>query len=175
MKAKANKLTVSKNEVNNVWKEEQKSFEFCAKALAGMNDTKVTKYLVERGLSKTYLTEKNEKKALKCKDELLSYSHTATFYSASGEPYTALCRKNREGEIVEAKWSIWALLCAIDKKYKAESVKKGVEEMKAKEASIKAIEAEEKKSANKPVSASQLKAGEQKKQGTAKRNGKKAA
>lgn len=147
-------LSVSRNEVNNTLKKEQKSFEFCVKIIANSVDPIISKYLSERGLSKTYLTEKGADKVITCKADLMSYCKLHTFTAANGSTYQAIYRTDKAGEKVEAKWSVWRVLCAIDAKYKAESAIAGKKAMVAKEESIKAIESEESKPAKrtkKPV------------------------
>lgn len=139
----------SRIEANRAIKEEMKSFEACVSMLVSMSALpEVKSYLADRSITKEWLTRKVNK-ALACKAELFGYCKLHTFTAASGQTYQAICRKDKSGEIVEAKWSIWRVLCAIDARYKAQKEQadkdRAIKERAAKEKSIQEIERTEKK------------------------------
>ena len=133
-------------EANKAMKEEQKSFEFCANMICQMRQLpEVKAYLSERAITVDYLTKK-ENKQLVCKADLFQYCKLHEFTAANGATYKAIYRKDKDGNVVEAKWSVWRVLCAIDARYKAmqEAAKKekAIKEMKAKEESRASLAAE---------------------------------
>lgn len=116
-------------EANAEMKAEMKSFEMCVTMLISMASLpKVKKYLSEREVTLSYLKEKNEDKTLVCKKELMKHCNLHEFTAKNGATYKAICRKDKNGNIVEAKWSIWAVLCAIDKMYTAKKEAKTIRE-----------------------------------------------
>lgn len=127
-------------------KDEQKSFDFCVSMIYQMRNLETVKtFLQERGITVSYLTEKKDKQ-LVCKADLFQYCKLHEFTAANGDTYKAIYRKDKDGNIVQAKWSVWRVLCAIDARYKAkqEAAKKenAIKEMKAKEESRASLAAE---------------------------------
>lgn len=117
-------------EANAEIKAEMKSFEMCVNVLISMASLpKVKKYLSEREITVSYLKEKNEDKSLVCKKELMKHCKLHEFKNPkTGVVYKAICRKGKDGKIEEAKWSVWAVLCAIDKMYTAKKEAKTIRE-----------------------------------------------
>lgn len=142
MKAnETNKVSVMKlqSELNNALKEEQKSFSALVKFIKGFEGTKVmNEYLNAASLTLEQLTTLDYFKGA------LTY---ATFEGDNGS-YTTIARKDyKTGEMKPAKWSFWLILNAARKVRKEElkAAQKAAKE--AKEKSLAAIEAEEKKAA----------------------------
>lgn len=139
---------IKRNEVNAVLKEEMESFEFCANYLYMMrkNET-VAAYFAERGMTADYLRARDKEGRLIAKSELLEFVKTAMFTAKDGTTYRAYARQDKQGNMVQAKWSPWAVLCAIDAKTKKEASAKNMKDaiayMKAREESLKSIEREE--------------------------------
>lgn len=136
----------TRTEANKAMKEEQKSFEYCVNMINSMRNLDVVKnYLQERGITVDFLTKKVNKQ-LACKAELFKYCNLHEFTAANGETYKAIYRKDKDGNVVEAKWSVWCVLCALDARYKAiqeaDKKAKAIKEMKAKEESRAALAAE---------------------------------
>lgn len=116
-------------QANAAMKAEMKSFEMCVTMLISMASLPdVKKYLSEREITVSYLKEKSAAKTLVCKAQLMNYCNLHEFTAKNGTTYKAICRKDKDGNIVEAKWSIWAVLCAIDKMYTAKKEAKTIRE-----------------------------------------------
>lgn len=132
MKTYSEKIS-SKRELNNDLKEEYKSFSVLKKILEAKKNTEIMKkYLNNYDLTFEKLVDiEYIKKGL----------DMHTFITADGKSYETICRKNKDGEIVPAKWSFWRILSAAEKVRKAELKKAMIE----KEKSIEAIEKAEKK------------------------------
>lgn len=123
-------------QANAAMKAEQKSFEMCVTmiiAMASLPDVK--NYLSEREVTVSYLSKKSAAKTLVCKAQLMNYCNLHEFTSKNGSTYKAIYRKDKDGNIVEAKWSIWRVLCAIDKMYmekqNAKTIKEAIDGKKA--------------------------------------------
>ena len=131
----------AKKELNNVLKEEYKSFSALCKVIkAKENTTVMSDFLNAYSLKFENLTDMEYlKKGL----------NFHTFTTSDGKQYETICRKNKSGETVPAKWSFWLILTAAAKVRKEELKEAGKKAMVAKEKSIEAIEKEEKKPANK--------------------------
>ena len=109
-------------QANAAIKAEMKSFEMCVTMLVSMSALpEVKSYLSERGISVSWFKQRTEAKTLVCKAVLMNYCNLHEFKAANGTTYKAIYRKTKEGEIVEAKWSIWRVLCAIDAMVKAKN------------------------------------------------------
>ena len=67
-----------------------------------------------------------------------------TFTASNGEQFESICRTNKDGEIVPAKWSFWMILTAAAKVRREELKKEQRAAKEAKEKSLEAIEKEEK-------------------------------
>lgn len=147
---------IKRNEVNAILREEMKSFEFCANYLYMMrkNET-ISAYFAERGMTADYLRARDKEGRLIAKSELLEFVKTSMFTAKDGSTYRAYARKDKQGNMVQAKWSPWTVLCAIDAKTKAEASAKNMEQaiayMKAREESLKTIEKDEAIESNKAV------------------------
>lgn len=116
-------------EANAEMKAAQKSFEVCVTMLIAMSSLpKVKSYLAEREITKAYLQKKSEAKTLVCKAELMNYCNLHEFTAKNGKTYKAIYRKDKQGNIVEANWSVWRVLCAIDKMYMAKQEAKTIKE-----------------------------------------------
>ena len=114
-------------EANAAMKQEMKSFEMCVKMLVAMADLKDVKaYLKERNVTKDYLKSK------KCREDLFKVVNTMEFTAKNGSKYQAIYRKDKDGNLVEAKWSIWRVLCAIDKSFVASQEAKSIKDAVAK-------------------------------------------
>lgn len=123
-------------QANAAMKAAQKSFEVCVTMIVSMASLpEVKSYLSEREISVSYLKEKSAAKTLVCKAQLMNYCNLHEFTAKDGSTYKAIYRKDKEGNIVEAKWSIWRVLCAIDKMYMAKkeaaTIKEAIEGKKA--------------------------------------------
>ena len=123
-------------EANAAMKAEMKSFEMCVTMLISMASLpEVKKYLSEREITVAYLKQKSEAKTLVCKAQLMNYCNLHEFTAKNGTTYKAIYRKDKQGNIVEANWSIWRVLCAIDKMYMAKkeaaTIKEAIEGKKA--------------------------------------------
>ena len=148
---------IKRNEVNAILREEMKSFEFCANYLYMMrkNET-ISAYFAERGMTADYLRARDKEGRLIAKSELLEFVKTAMFTAKDGTTYRAYARQDKQGNMVQAKWSPWAVLCAIDAKTKKEASAKNMKDaiayMKAREESIKSAAAKAKAKAATKVS-----------------------
>lgn len=144
-------------EANKAMKQEMKSFEMCVKMIVTMKNLPDVKAYLNERVSSTFLTEKTKDGSLACKAELFKFCKLHSFKSSTGVEYKAIFRKDKGGNIVEAKWSIWRVLLAIDARYKAmqEAEKKSVAiaEMKAKEESRTKLDSAEKSAKAKAVKA----------------------
>jgi len=123
-------------QANAAMKAEMKSFEMCVTMLISMASLPdVKKYLSEREITVSYLKEKSAAKTLVCKAQLMNYCNLHEFTAKNGTTYKAIYRKDKQGNIVEANWSIWRVLCAIDKMYvakqEAKTIKEAIEGKKA--------------------------------------------
>lgn len=135
-------------QANAAIKAEMKSFEMCVSTLLAMrNLPEVKSYLSEREITADYLKKKTtDGKQLFCKVELFHYVNLHEFTAANGTTYKAIFRKDKYGNIVQANWSIWRVLCAIDKMYMAKKDKKSIKEaVEAKMQQAKAIKQSEEK------------------------------
>lgn len=131
-------MATTRMQANAAMKQEQKSFEFCVNMIYQMRSLpEVKSYLSERSITVDYLTKRVEKQ-LVCKADLFQYCKLHEFIAANGDKYQAIYRKDKDGKIIEAKWSVWRVLCAIDARYNA------IQEKEKKAASIKKIEKAEK-------------------------------
>lgn len=135
--ATINEKMNAKKELNNVLKEEYKSFSALCKVIKAKENTSVMNDFLnaynltfENLISMEYL-----KRGLKFH----------TFTTSDGTQYETICRKNKDGEIVPAKWSFWLILTAAAKVRKEELKEAQKKAMLAKEKSIEAIEKEDKK------------------------------
>ena len=139
MATKENSMNVNvnvKSAINNVLKEEHKSLSSLIKSMkVKENSTEMKEFLNTYSLTFEQLTDINFfKSGLKLH----------TFKTADGKEYETICRKNKDGEIVPAKWSFWLILTAASK-VRREQIKDAEKAAKeAKEKSLKAIEKEEK-------------------------------
>lgn len=116
-------------QANAAMKAEMKSFEMCVTMLISMASLPdVKKYLSEREITVSYLKEKSAAKTLVCKAQLMNYCNLHEFTAKNGTTYKAIYRKDKQGNIVEANWSIWRVLCAIDKMYVAKQEAKTIKE-----------------------------------------------
>ena len=123
-------------QANAAMKAEMKSFEMCVTMLISMASLPdVKKYLSEREITVSYLKEKSAAKTLVCKAQIMNYCNLHEFTAKNGTTYKAIYRKDKQGNIVEANWSIWRVLCAIDKMYvakqEAKTIKEAIEGKKA--------------------------------------------
>lgn len=109
----------------------------------------VKAYLSEREITVSYLKEKSAAKTLVCKAQLMNYCNLHEFTAKDGSTYKAIYRKDKDGNIVQANWSIWRVLCAIDKMYMAKkeaaTIKEAIEGKKAVAKAEAKAEAEETK------------------------------
>ena len=144
MATKENSMNVNvnvKSAINNVLKEEHKSLSSLIKSMkVKENSPEMKEFLNTYSLTFEQLTDINFfKSGLKLH----------TFKTADGKEYETICRKNKDGEIVPAKWSFWLILTAASK-VRREQIKDAEKAAKeAKEKSLKAIEKEEKEAAKK--------------------------
>lgn len=136
-----NEKTNAKKELNNVLKEEYKSFSALCKVIKAKEGSSVmNEFLNAYNLTFDKLIDINYlKKGL----------NFHTFTTSDGNQYETICRKNKAGEVVPAKWSFWLILTAAAKVRKEELKESQKKAMLAKEKSIKEIEEEEKKPASK--------------------------
>ena len=125
-----------KSAINNVLKEEHKSLTSLFKSMkAKENSSEMKEFLNVHSLTFAELTDFNFFKAgLKMHK----------FKTSDGKEYETICRKNREGEIVPAKWSFWLILTASIKVKREQIADAQKKQKEAKEDSLKAIEKEEK-------------------------------
>nr|DAL63039.1 MAG TPA_asm: hypothetical protein [Caudoviricetes sp.] len=131
--ANFNEKLSTKRALNNECKEEYKSFSVLKKILEGKKNTESMKqYLNAYDLKFENLIDI---------EYLKRGLNMHTFTTQDGKTYETICRKNKDGEIVPAKWSFWLIQTAAEKVRKEELKKVFLE----KEKSIKAIEATEKK------------------------------
>lgn len=137
-------------QANSAIKAEMKSFEMCVTMLISMASLPDVKaYLSEREITVSYLKEKSAAKTLVCKAQLMNYCNLHEFTAKDGSTYKAIYRKDKDGNIVQANWSIWRVLCAIDKMYMAKkeaaTIKEAIEGKKAVAKAEAKAEAEETK------------------------------
>lgn len=137
-------------QANAAMKAEMKSFEMCVTMLISMASLPdVKKYLSEREITVSYLKQKSAAKTLVCKAQLMNYCNLHEFTAKDGSTYQAIYRKDKDGNIVQANWSIWRVLCAIDKMYMAKkeatTIKDAIEGKKAVAKAEAKAEAEETK------------------------------
>ncbi len=135
--ANYNEKISAKKELNNVLKEEYKSFSALCKVIKAKENTSVMNdFLNAYNLKFENLTDMEYlKKGL----------NFHTFTTSDGTKYETICRKNKDGETVPAKWSFWLILTAAAKVRKNELKEAQKKAMIEKEKSIEAIEAAEKK------------------------------
>lgn len=135
---KATEKTIAKSELNNVLKEEYKSFSMLCKVLTAKKSSQVMKdFLNQYDLKFENLVNI---------DYLRSGLTFATFTASDGvTTYETICRKTKDGETVPAKWSFWLILTAAAKVRKEEIKAAQKKQMLAKEQSLEEIEKEEKK------------------------------
>ena len=144
MATKENSMNVNvnvKSAINNVLKEEHKSLSSLIKSMkVKENSPEMKEFLNTYSLTFEQLIDINFfKSGLKLH----------TFKTADGKEYETICRKNKDGEIVPAKWSFWLILTAASK-VRREQIKDAEKAAKeAKEKSLKAIEKEEKEATKK--------------------------
>ena len=140
MKANVNVNSVNgvnvKSAINNVLKEEHKSLSSLLKVMNIKKESfEMKEYLNKFNLTFEQLTDINYfKSALKLH----------TFTASNGEQFESICRTNKDGEIVPAKWSFWQILTAAAKVRREELKKEQRAAKEAKEKSLEAIEKEEK-------------------------------
>ena len=130
-----------KSAINNVLKEEHKSLSSLIKSMkVKENSPEMKEFLNTYSLTFEQLTDINFfKSGLKLH----------TFKTADGKEYETICRKNKDGKIVPAKWSFWLILTAASK-VRREQLKEAQKAAKeAKEKSLQAIEKEEKEATKK--------------------------
>lgn len=139
---KATEKTIAKSELNNVLKEEYKSFSMLCKVLTAKKSSQAMKdYLNQYDLKFENLVNIEYLKA---------GLNFATFTASDGATtYETICRKTKEGETVPARWSFWLILTAAAKVRKEEIKAAQKAAMIAKEKSLKEISKEEKKAAKK--------------------------
>lgn len=139
METKTNKQEV-KRELNNLLKEEYKSFSVLRKVLEAKKESEVMKdFLNAYSLTFDKLVDM----------EYLKGGLTfATFTASNGTTFEAIARKGKDGEMKPAKWSFWLILSAAAKVRKEELKK----EFAAKEKSLQAIEEESKQASKKQAS-----------------------
>ena len=125
-----------KSAINNVLKEEHKSLSSLLKSMkVKENSPEMKEFLNQYSLTFAQLTDINFFK---------SGLNMHTFKTTDGKEYETICRKNKEGEIVPAKWSFWLILTAAVK-VRREQIKDAEKSaQKAKESSLAQIEKEEK-------------------------------
>ena len=129
-----------KSALNNRLKDEHKSFTSLVQTLTGLkNSDEMKNYLNNFSLTFEQLTDI---------DFLKSGLKYHTFKTANGKEYETICRKNKDGEIIPAKWSFWLILTAAAKvrreQLTAIQKAKAKAEKEAKEKSLEAIEKAEK-------------------------------
>lgn len=144
MATKVNSMNVNvnvKSAINNVLKEEHKSLSSLIKSMkVKENSSEMKEFLNAYSLTFEQLTDINFfKSGLKLH----------TFKTADGKEYETICRKNKEGEIVPAKWSFWLILTAAAKVRREQIAAAEKAAKEAKEKSLKAIEEEEKEATKK--------------------------
>lgn len=135
MEAKTNKQE-AKRELNNLLKEEYKSFSVLRKVLEAKRESEAMKeFLNAYSLTFEKLVDM----------EYLKGGLTfATFTASNGTIFEAIARKGKDGEMKQAKWSFWLILSAAAKVRKEELKK----EFAAKEKSLQEMEASEAKQAS---------------------------
>lgn len=144
MATKVNSMNVNvnvKSAINNVLKEEHKSLSSLIKSMkVKENSSEMKEFLNAYSLTFEQLTDINFfKSGLKLH----------TFKTADGKEYETICRKNKDGEIVPAKWSFWLILTAAAKVRREQIAAAEKAAKEAKEKSLKAIEEEEKEATKK--------------------------
>ena len=132
-----------KSAINNVLKEEHKSLSSLLKSMkVKENSSEMQAFLNDCSLTFAQLTDINF---------FRSGLNFHTFKTADGKDYETICRKNKNGEIVPAKWSFWLILTAAAK-VRREQIKDAEKAAKkAKEESLKKMEEEEKVTKEKEV------------------------
>lgn len=136
-----NEKSSAKSELNNVLKEEYKSFSSLCKVLVAKKESSAMKdFLNQYNLTFEQIID----------IEYLKKGLTfATFAASNGTNYETIARKNKAGETVPAKWSFWLILTAAAKVRKEEIKVAQKAAMLAKEKSLQLIEKEEKKATQK--------------------------
>lgn len=144
MATKVNSMNVTvnvKSAINNVLKEEHKSLSSLIKSMkVKENSSEMKEFLNAYSLTFEQLTDINFfKSGLKLH----------TFKTSDGKEYETICRKNKDGEIVPAKWSFWLILTAAAKVRREQIAAAEKAAKEAKEKSLQTIEKEEKEAAKK--------------------------
>lgn len=144
MATKVNSMNVNvnvKSAINNVLKEEHKSLSSLIKSMkVKENSSEMKEFLNAYSLTFEQLTDINFfKSGLKLH----------TFKTSDGKEYETICRKNKDGEIVPAKWSFWLILTAAAKVRREQIAAAEKAAKEAKEKSLQTIEKEEKEAAKK--------------------------
>lgn len=132
---KAIEKSIAKSELNNILKEEYKSFSMLCKVLTAKKSSEAMKaYLNQYDLKFERLVDI---------DYLKKGLNMATFTASDGvTTFETICRKTKDGETVPAKWSFWIILTAAAKVRKEEMKEAQKKAWMAKEASLKALKAE---------------------------------
>lgn len=137
--ASENKVSVIKlqSEINNALKAEHKSLSSLLKVMNNLKDIEAMKrFLDAANLTFEQLVN------VEYFDKALTKSE---FTSSNGTKFVSIARKDHKtGEMKPAKWSFWLILNAARKVRKEELKEAQKAAMLAKEASLKAIEEEEK-------------------------------
>lgn len=137
--ASENKVSVIKlqSEVNNILKDEHKSLTSLLQVMNKLKNTEtMTRFLDAANLTFEQLVN------VEYFDKALTKSE---FTSSNGTKFVSIARKDhKSGEMKPAKWSFWLILNAARKVRKEELKEARKAAMLAKEASLKAIEEEEK-------------------------------
>jgi len=130
-----------KSAINNILKEEHKSLSSLIKSMkVKENSPEMKEFLNTYSLTFEQLTDINFfKSGLKLH----------TFKTTDGKEYETICRKNKDGEIIPAKWSFWLILTAASKVRREQLKVAQKAEKEAKEKSLQAIENEEKEATKK--------------------------
>ena len=132
----------AKRELNNVLKEEYKSFSALCKVIEAKKESQAMKaYLNESSLEFNQIVNF---------DYIKKGLNLHVFTSSDGKTtYETICRKTKEGEIIPAKWSFWLILTAAAKVRKEEIKVAQRAAKEAKEKSLQDIKIEEKKETKK--------------------------
>lgn len=146
---KVSEKTIAKSELNNVLKEEYKSFSMLCKVLTAKKSSEAMKaFLNQYDLKFEQIVDI---------DYLKKGLNFAKFTASDGvTTFSTICRKNRNGEIVPAKWSFWLILSAAARVRKEEIKEAQKKAWLEKESSLKAMKAE--KEQTKPAKKSSKKA-----------------
>lgn len=119
---------VTTADVNRELKAARKSFEVAVSYFVAMSAhvKSIKEFLKQRGYSISYLKSKDEKGHLVCK-ELMQYLPLADFKTADGKTtYKAIYRKDKEGNVVQANWTIALVMKAMDNRIKEMTGKKNI-------------------------------------------------